>query len=109
MDKADAVRILDLPFEEYPEIAPYLEKYGLALAISVGKNSSAERIRQLLTQPAAFIYCDNPGKIAELKAITNLPTVCFDNSADAVHTGEGAITVPRQDLAEFVKQCRAGL
>ena len=55
--KADAVRILDLPFEEYPEIAPYLEKHGLALAISVGKNSTAERIRQLLTQSTALIYC----------------------------------------------------
>ena len=107
--KADAVRILDLPFEEYTEIAPYLEKYGLALAVSVGKNSTVERIRQLLTQPAALIYCDTPGKIAEIKILSDLPTVSFDNSADAMHTGERAVAVPRQALAEFVKQCRSEL
>ena len=101
----DALRILDLPCEEYAEIAPYAAKYNINTVISASKTTSPERLKKMLALPGSIIYCDNAQTAAAVKAQTQLPTaLCSDNRADAIIIDTEVVRTPCGKLAELVAE-----
>lgn len=101
----DALRILDLPCEEYAEIAPYAEKYNVKIVISVSKTTTPERLEKMLALPGSIIYCDNAQTAVAVKARTALPVALnMDNSADAVIVDNAAVKTPCGKLTALVAE-----
>ena len=101
----DALRILDLPCEEYAEIAPYSEKYNVKIVISVSKTTTPERLEKMLALPGSIIYCDNAKTAATVKAQTSLPIALnLDNSFDAVIVDNAAVKTPCGKLGTLIKE-----
>ena len=105
MLEIDALRILDLPAEEFAEIAPYAEKYGVKIVISVSKTTSPERLQNMLALPGSIVYCDSAEAAAAVKKHSDLPAALkLDSSFDAVIIEEDAVKTPCGKLAALVKE-----
>ena len=101
----DALRILDLPAEEFAEIAPYAEKYGVKIVISVSKTTSHDRLQKMLALPGSIVYCDSAASANAVKKLTALPTALkLDSSSDALIVDEAAVKTPCGKLADLVKE-----
>lgn len=101
----DALRILDLPAEEFAEIAPYAEKYGVKIVISVSKTTSHDRLQKMLALPGSIVYCDSADSANAVKKLTALPTALkLDSSSDALIVDEAAVKTPCGKLADLVKE-----
>ena len=105
MLEIDALRILDLPAEEFAEIAPYAEKYGVKTVISVSQTTSLERLQKMLALPGSIVYCDCVEAAQLVKKHSALPVALkLDNSFDALTVDEAAVKVPCSKLAELVAE-----
>lgn len=110
MLEIDALRILDLPAEEFAEIAPYAEKYNVKIAIAVTRTTSQERLNKMLTLPGSIVYCDSKESAAAVKKLSALPTALkLDSSFDAVIIDEKAVKTPCGKLADLVKEYKKEL
>ena len=103
----DALRILDLPCEEYAEIAPYAEKYNVKIVISVSKTTTPERLEKMLALPGSIVYCDNAQTAAAVKARTALPVALnMESSFDALIVDNAAVKTSCGKLGEVVAECK---
>lgn len=106
----DALRILDLPAEEFAEIAPYAEKYNVKIVISVSKTTTQERLKKMLPLPGSIVYCDCAGCADTVKKFTSLPLALkHDNSFDALTVDEAAVKTPCGKLADLVAEYKSKL
>lgn len=100
----DAIHILDLPAEEFTEIAPYTEKYGVKIVITASTSTSDDRLKKLLALPGSIVYCDNAQVAAKVKAQTALPVaVKACSSVDAMIVEDAAVKTFCGKLADLVK------
>ena len=100
----DALRILDLPAEEFAEIAPYTEKYGVKIVITASTSTSDDRLKKLLALPGSIVYCDNAQVAAKVKAQTALPVaIKACSSFDAMIVEDAAVKTFCGKLADLVK------
>lgn len=103
----DAIRILDLPAEEFAEIAPYAEKSGVKVVITASSTTSDDRLQKLLALPGSIVYCDNAQVAAKVKAQTALPAALkCDNSFDAMIVEDAAVKTFCGKLADLVKAAK---
>ncbi len=99
----DAIRILDLPAEEFAEIAPYTEKYGVKIVITASTSTSDDRLKKLLALTGSIVYCDNAATASRVKKLTALPVaVKACSSVDAMIVEEAAVKTPLGKLADLV-------
>ncbi len=99
----DALRILDLPCEEFAEIAPFAEKYNIQIVIAVSKSTPPERLSKLLGMPGSIVYCDDPAGADAVRKLTTLPIAMkHDNSFNAMIIDEAAVKTPCDKLAGVI-------
>jgi tryptophan synthase alpha chain len=134
---ADGLLIVDLAFEEWPEVLPHAVASGLHLVPLIAPTTPAERARAILARAGGFVYyimvtgvtgaradmaADLGARLAQLRALSPLPVAAgFGVSngaqaaaaaanADAVVVGSALVQAARDGrLPELVRELRAAL
>ena len=132
----DGILIVDLPYEEHEEIAPYTEKYGVPQIPLIGPSTDLERSKLLTANARGFVYCINArgvtgeravlppelsGRLDSLRKISPAPVAAgfgiadaasaaaVAKHADAVVVGSAAVRLPLSELGPFIRSLKNAL
>ena len=133
---ADGILVVDLPYEERQEIAPYCRKYGIPQIPLIGPSTDIERAKMLTAEAEGFVYCINArgvtgaraelppelvGRLDALRSVSPIPVAsgfgisdpvsaaAAARHADAVVVGSAAVRLGRSEVAEFVRSLKRAI
>ncbi len=132
----DGILIVDLPFEEREEIAPFCQKYDIPQIVLVGPSTDLERAKLITRDAQGFVYCINArgvtgvrqslppelvSRLDALRKISPVPVAAgfgisdaaaareISPHADAIVVGSAAVKTPRGKLGQLVAELKAAL
>jgi len=72
----DGILVVDVPFEEYDEIAPILSANDIHLIRLVAPTTDEKRLERILQDASGFVYCITvKGRLTKIKKLSPAPIV----------------------------------